>query len=88
MVVDNFDVLLKKYSDDFDIVAFTSDERASTPYKLSTYQYQGVTVYRATILHRENMDWHPKDPQMYTLFKQFLEVESPDLVHFHCVQRF
>ncbi|MGR5269997.1 glycosyltransferase [Vibrio astriarenae] len=87
VLADNFDVLQEKYGDDFELVVFTSDERCTKPYQLSTYQYQGVTVYRSTILYRENMDWHPKDPEMYKLFEQFLEVEQPDLVHFHCVQR-
>ncbi|MDN2664393.1 glycosyltransferase [Psychromonas sp. 14N.309.X.WAT.B.A12] len=87
VVSDNFDVLQKKYGDDYELVVFTSDERCTTPYKLETYQHQGVTVYRSTILFRENMDWHPKDDNMYDLFKQFLDLEKPDLVHFHCVQR-
>jgi hypothetical protein len=33
------------------------------------------------------MDWHAKDKNMYKLFQNFLEVETPDKVHFHCVQR-
>ncbi|MDW2323630.1 glycosyltransferase [Vibrio sp. 1159] len=84
---DNFDVLQQKYGDDFELVVFTSDERCTTPYQLSVYQHQGVTVYRSSILYRENMDWHSQDPEMYTLFEQFLQLEQPDLVHFHCVQR-
>ena len=84
---DNFDILQKQYGDDFELVVFTSDERCTTPYKLETYQHQGVTVYRSTILFRENMDWHPKDENMYDLFEEFLQLEQPDLVHFHCVQR-
>lgn len=33
------------------------------------------------------MDWHPKDDKILDIFNEFLEVEKPDLVHFHCVQR-
>ncbi len=87
VLADNFDVLQKQYGDDFELVVFTSDDHCTAPYQLNTYQHQGVTVYRSTILYRENMDWHPKDPKMYKLFEQFLETERPDLVHFHCVQR-
>jgi len=87
VLADNFDVLQKQYGDDFELVVFTSDDHCTTPYSLTTYQHQGVTVYRSTILYRENMDWHPKDPEMYDLFERFLEAEKPDLVHFHCVQR-
>jgi len=84
---DNFDLLQQQYGDEYELVAFTSDDHCTTPYKLSAYQHQGVTVYRSSILYRENMDWHPKDPEMYEVFEQFLEFEKPDLVHFHCVQR-
>ncbi|MDF2184458.1 glycosyltransferase [Grimontia hollisae] len=87
VVSDNFDVLQKSYSDDFDLVVFTSDEHCTTPYKLITYQYKGVRVYRSSVQYRENMDWHPKNPEMYKLFKLFLETEKPDLIHFHCIQR-
>jgi len=87
VVSDNFDILQQQYGDDFELVVFTSDDRCTEPYQLTTYQHQGVTVYRSTILYRENMDWHPKDKNMYDLFEQFLELEKPDMVHFHCVQR-
>ncbi len=87
VLADNFDVLQEQYGDDFELVVFTSDERCTTPYQLTSYQHKGVTVYRSTILYRENMDWHPQDPEMYKLFEQFLDTEKPDLVHFHCVQR-
>ncbi|MGI9283596.1 MAG: glycosyltransferase [Endozoicomonas sp.] len=87
VVSDNFDLLQQEYGDDYDFVIFTSDDRCTTPYRLTTYQHQGVTVYRSTVLYRENMDWHPQDPEMYKLFSQFLELENPDLIHYHCVQR-
>jgi len=87
VVSDNFDVLRSEYGDDFDLVVFTSDVEEREPYKLSAYQYKGVTVYRTSIQYRVNMDWHPKDEFMGALFKQFLKLEKPDLIHFHCVQR-
>lgn len=87
VVADNVAILKSHYGDEIEIVVFTSDERCTTPYQLDIYQQDGITVYRSTILHRENMDWHPQDPEMYDLFEQFLELEQPDLVHFHCVQR-
>lgn len=87
VVTDNIDVLQKQYGEDFELVVFTSDNHCTSPYQLSCYQYEGIPVYRSTILYREYMDWHPKDDNMYTLFERFLETEKPDLVHFHCVQR-
>jgi glycosyltransferase involved in cell wall biosynthesis len=87
VVSDNFDILQQQYGDEYELVIFTSDDRCTTPYQLTSYQHQGVTVYRSTILYRENMDWHAQDPEMYKLFEQFIELEQPDLIHFHCVQR-
>ncbi|WP_197080182.1 glycosyltransferase [Pantoea sp. BL1] len=87
VVADNVEILKSHYGDEIDVVIFTSDERCTTPYQLDIYQQEGITVYRSTVLHRENMDWHPQDPKMYDLFKRFLEIEKPDLVHFHSVQR-
>jgi len=87
VVSDNFDVLIDSYSDEYEICVFTSEVECTEPYKMSTYNYKGVRVYKSTILYRENMDWHAEDPNMYKLFQKFLEVETPDKVHFHCVQR-
>ncbi|WP_418135114.1 glycosyltransferase family protein [Psychromonas sp. GE-S-Ul-11] len=67
VVSDNFDILQQEYGDEYDLVVFTSDDRCTTPYELTSYQHQGVTVYRTTVLYRENMDWHAQDPEMYDL---------------------
>lgn len=87
VVSDNFDVLIDKHSDSYDICVFTSHADERTPHQLDSYRYKGMPVYRATVQHRENMDWHPKDEEMRKLFKDFLKLEQPDLVHFHCIQR-
>ena len=87
VVADNFELLVDKYSDAYEVCVFTSEVESSEPYKVSLYNYKGARVYKANILHREDMDWHPKDEKMYALFTQFLETEQPDKVHFHCVQR-
>ena len=87
VVADNFKALQKQYGDDFELCVFTADSESRTPHQLSVYDYHGVRVYRATTLFREHMDWHPKDPEMYRLFCDFLACEQPDLIHFHCVQR-
>jgi len=87
VLADNLRVLNRDYADQFELCAFTTDSVHRTPHRLGVYEYQGVRVYRATALHRENMDWHPRDPEMYRLFQEFLVAEKPDLIHFHCVQR-
>lgn len=88
VVSDNFDQLQRDdHQGDFEFSVFTSDADFKPPYQMTLYNHKGVRVYRSTILWRENMDWHPCDEQMATLFSEYLKIEQPDLVHFHCVQR-
>lgn len=87
VVDDNFKALRKHYHEDLDVCVFTADAECSDPHQLTVYEHQGARVYRASTLWRENMDWHPQDAKMYELFTEFLELEQPDIIHFHCVQR-
>jgi len=88
VIEDNFDLLVERYADDFELVVFTSDsEMHDKPYELECYLHKGVRVYRSSVLFREHMDWHAWDQKMGELFDRFLEFEQPDKIHFHCVQR-
>ena len=87
VVADNFSALRKHYAKELDVCVFTADVECRTPHEMTVYQHQGSRVYRATTLWREHMEWHPNDPEMYRLFMEFLELEQPDIIHFHCVQR-
>lgn len=87
VVADNFSALRKHYAEELDVCVFTADAEYRTPHEMTVYRYKDCRVYRATTLWREHMDWHPKDPEMHRLFTHFLELEQPDLIHFHCVQR-
>lgn len=87
VVTDNIDLLIDEHGHEFDLVVFTSDASQQTPHSVHLYTYRGVRVYRAGILWRPHMDWHPQDPQMGETFAKFLDHEKPDIVHFHSVQR-
>ena len=88
VVADQVSVLLDDYSDQYDLVAFTTEESYSElSHQLIVYPYHGIPVYKANCIFREHMDWHPRDPEMVKLFRQFLEYEQPDIIHFHCIQR-
>ena len=87
VVTDNIDLLIDEHGHEFDLVVFTSDASQQTPHSVHLYTYRGIRVYRAGILWRPHMDWHPQDPQMGELFARFLDHEKPDIVHFHSVQR-
>lgn len=87
VVADNFSALRKHHADTLDVCVFTADAEHRTPHQMGVYNYQDCRVYQVTTLWREHMDWHPRDPEMYRLFTEFLEVERPDVIHFHCIQR-
>lgn len=87
VVADNFSALQAHHSDDIELCVFTGDADSRSSHELSVYQHKGVRVYRATTLWNVDMDWHPKDEEMYRLFSEFLALEQPDIIHFHCVQR-
>ncbi|WP_170214877.1 glycosyltransferase [Halomonas halmophila] len=87
VVADNFSALCQNYSEELDVCVFTADAEHGPPHEMTAYEWQGKRVYRASTLWREHMDWYPNDDEMYTLFQEFLELENPDVVHFHSVQR-
>jgi glycosyltransferase involved in cell wall biosynthesis len=87
VVEDNLDSFERNHADELDVVLFSSDVHARVPHRVTVHMDGKRRNYRATIVHREHMDWHPRDPDMQRLFEEFLELEKPDLVHFHCVQR-
>ena len=87
VVKDNVDVLMAQYKDDYDISVFTTDNDNPEPYKIVEYSYQGVPVTKVSSPMMEGMDWQYRNPRMYDIFKQYLEFNRPDLIHFHCVQR-
>jgi glycosyltransferase involved in cell wall biosynthesis len=83
----NISAYREKHGDAFEFVVFTSGMGEGVPHEVRVDSDNGMRVYRANVLFRENMDWLPQDQRMGEIFKRFLEVEQPDMVHFHCVQR-
>lgn len=87
VVADNFLALRKHHADELDVCVFTADAEHRAPHQMAVYIHEDCRVYQVTTLWREHMDWHPRDPEMYRLFTDFLELERPDVIHFHCIQR-
>ncbi|NEQ97179.1 MAG: glycosyltransferase [Cyanothece sp. SIO2G6] len=87
IVKDNVDILTTEYNDIYEVSIFTTEEGNQEPYQLSQYSHKGVRVTRVSSPMEEGMDWRYKNPTMYDIFKEYLEVYQPDLIHFHCVQR-
>lgn len=87
VVADNMTILGRDYGNDYELTAFCSDASSYPPHIVNVYAWNGIRVYRAGILERVNMDWHYSDEKISDLFTKFLEIEKPDLVHVHCIQR-
>ncbi len=87
IVADNIAVLQEEYSEDFELVAFTTDVHHQPAYQMDVYTYNDMRVYKVSTVFQEHMDWHYKDERMREIFYQFLAFEKPDVVHFHCIQR-
>ena len=83
----NISAYREQHGDKYDFVVFTSGMGEGVPHEVRVDSDNGMRVYRANVIFRENMDWLPQDQNMGEIFKRFLEVEQPDMVHFHCVQR-
>jgi glycosyltransferase involved in cell wall biosynthesis len=87
IVADQVTLMQQAYGDLFDVVVFATDGFRQPAHKMYVYPYDGVRVYSPSSLWRPNMDWYAVDDGMELLFDEFLEIEQPDLVHFHCIQR-
>lgn len=77
----------QQHGETFEPVIFCANAFEGKPHEVSVETHEGMRVYRANTLFRPNMDWKPKDTEMGSLFRRFLETERPDCIHFHCIQR-
>ncbi|BAZ45970.1 putative glycosyltransferase [Chondrocystis sp. NIES-4102] len=87
IVKDNVDVLKANYGNEYEIYIFTTDDGNPHPYEILEYSYQGIHVTKVSSPMIVGMDWQYQNPKMYEIFRQYLEFNQPDLIHFHCVQR-
>jgi len=94
---ENARILNEKYSDKYEVVIFTSDafhNPSEKPYTLKEYYFEGMRVYQVipnfldeTGNYKKTFEWGYYDPKIKEIFKEFLDKEKPDLVHFHAIQR-
>ncbi len=83
IVVDEVSNLIERYGSDFEVVVFTTDVERRPVCELTVYPYNGYRVY-ALSAHINN--WEYRDQEFAQIFDDFLALEQPDLVHFHCIQ--
>ena len=87
VVKDNVDILQEKYGDKYEVSIFTTDNDNPIPYHITEYSHDDIWVTKVSTPMQEKMDWQYQNSQIYDIFKQYLEFNQPDLIHFHCVQR-
>jgi glycosyltransferase involved in cell wall biosynthesis len=87
VVADNVESLLNNHRNEFEVVVFSSHPDHEEDYVLHSYAHRGCRVYSLTTKLIHNLEWNAENDAVEKAFKQFLEFETPDLIHFHCVQR-
>ena len=89
VVRDNLDCFLDGAApDDFEFAVATTDFGGDGLGQVRVESYRNCPVFRVSPVSITNAEWRYKLPQMGDLFKEILQTWGPDLVHFHCAQRF
>jgi glycosyltransferase involved in cell wall biosynthesis len=81
------DHLQLEYRDQYEISVFTYDLNNLNSYEISEYNQDGIHVTKFSVPSQPNIDWCYQNPKTYEIFRQYLEFNQPDLIHFHCIQR-
>lgn len=87
VIMKNIVDTLKAKHDHYELSVFTYDIQNPVPYELSEYTEDGINVTALSVANGVDLDWRYLDPQVYSIFKQYLAFNQPDLIHFNCVQR-
>lgn len=86
VITDQVTLISKKYSEEFEVVVFTANTNCKDHYKVNSYYHDTYRVYSVSVPLTTETNWAPKNEEIGSIFKDFLEFEQPDLVHFHCIQ--
>jgi glycosyltransferase involved in cell wall biosynthesis/Flp pilus assembly protein TadD len=87
VVKDNVRHFIENYADVFNVEVFTSIQAVSGFYETRSYMHNGVRVTGVITPHIPDIDNRANDQRMREIFGKYLDTVSPELVHFHCIQR-
>lgn len=87
MVKNHIDTLLVAHGSEFEVAVFTSNNTSDTPYAITEYEHEDVHVTSIGVPPGIDLDWRYQDVHVHELFRRYIELQQPDLIHFHCVQR-
>ncbi|TNC15279.1 glycosyltransferase [Methylobacterium terricola] len=88
VVYDNVRSLRAILGAEWQIDVICTLEGGPVPYALDWYARDGVRVFCITAGNHPGIDSLVEDPEMARVFERVLDRIDPDLIHFHCVQRF
>lgn len=83
-LVDN---LNSGYAGRYEIMVFTCDVHDTRPYYLREYIQDGVIVLSLAVPMRPDLEKLYEDAKVERIFDRLLHYFTPDIVHFHSVQR-
>jgi glycosyltransferase involved in cell wall biosynthesis len=86
MVHDNIADLQAQFGDAFDLCVICTCEGAPAS-EISAYMHDDIPVWAIGSPDQKGTEMTPRDPRMAEVFGRILDQLSPDLVHFHCIQR-
>ncbi|WP_430450451.1 glycosyltransferase [Rhodophyticola sp.] len=87
MVHDNVRLPQEAYGDRYEIDVVCTLEGGTDPMSVSTYAADGVRIWTITAPAQPQGDMTAQDSRMAQVFEKLVERLSPDLIHFHCIQR-
>jgi glycosyltransferase involved in cell wall biosynthesis len=87
VVKNHIDTLLVTHGSEFEVAVFTSSNTSSTAYAITEYEHEGIHVTSISAPPGIDLDWRYQDAHVDELFRRYIELQQPDLIHFHCVQR-
>ncbi|MFH6785860.1 glycosyltransferase [Methylobacterium sp. MA0201] len=88
VVYDNVRSLRTILGAEWQIDVICTLEGGPVPYALDWYARDGIRVFCITAGNHPAIDSLVEDPEMARVFERVLDRIEPDLIHFHCVQRF
>ena len=87
VVIDNIRDLCDLAGDEFEFEIFTTTEGATEAYRPTTYRWQGIRVTGVTTPDEPDIEAKVTDSEMGAAFEATIKRFTPDIIHFHCIQR-
>ncbi|OEU63203.1 MAG: hypothetical protein BBJ57_11345 [Desulfobacterales bacterium PC51MH44] len=82
----HIDALRAFHPSTFEVAVFTRNSISEVRYAVTEYEHEGIHVTNIDVPPGKDLDWRYRDAGVHELFRRYIELQQPDLIHFHCVQ--